>query len=174
MPKKWLILESIRVILLHSGGHIGYASADKYRRNAGRHWKNFVYNMAKDWERMNLDWYFGFLPKRRLIMFYDQLKENPERELRRLVDFLRVSVSNRTMHCVMDKREGIYKRSKRLLNFNPFDDGMKAMLNERQKFVYDILLGKTDSNRNVVSTTSNELSTSLLIAADSGPGNKTA
>ncbi len=37
-----------------SGGHIGYASADKYRRNGGRHWKNFVYNMANDWERMNL------------------------------------------------------------------------------------------------------------------------
>jgi len=92
---------------------------------------------------MNLDWYFGFLPKRRLVMFYDQLKENPEHELQRLVDFLHISVSNRTMHCVMDKREGIYKRTKRLMNFNPFDESMKTMLNQRQKFVYDILLGKS-------------------------------
>jgi hypothetical protein len=60
-----------------SGGHIGYASADKYRRNGGRHWRNFVYNMANDWERMNLDWFYGFLPKRRLVVFYDQLKDHP-------------------------------------------------------------------------------------------------
>jgi hypothetical protein len=37
-----------------SGGHIGYASADKYRHNGGRNWKNFVYSMANDWEKMNL------------------------------------------------------------------------------------------------------------------------
>jgi hypothetical protein len=56
-----------------SGGHIGYASADKYRRNGGRHWKNFVYNMANDWEKMNLDWYHGFPPNRRLVVFYEEV-----------------------------------------------------------------------------------------------------
>ena len=121
-----------------SGGHIGYASADKYRRNGGRHWRNFVYNMANDWERMNLDWFYGFLPKRRLVVFYDQLKDHPERELRRLLDFLRVSVSNSTLQCVMDKKEGIYKRSKRLLNFSPFDESMKQLLLEKQKIVYEV------------------------------------
>ena len=52
-----------KMICFHlTGGHIGYASADKYRRNGGRHWRNFVYNMANDWEKMNLDWFYGFLP----------------------------------------------------------------------------------------------------------------
>jgi hypothetical protein len=56
-----------------SGGHIGYASADKYRRNGGRHWKNFVYSMANDWDKMNLDWYYGFPPNRRLVVFYEEV-----------------------------------------------------------------------------------------------------
>jgi hypothetical protein len=73
-----------------------------------------------------------------------QLKENPERELRRLLDFLRVSVSNSTIQCVMDKKEGIYKRSKRLLNFSPFDDSMKSVLAKKQKVVFDIMKQKPD------------------------------
>lgn len=133
-----------------SGGHIGYASADKYRRNGGRHWKNFVYNMANDWERMNLDWYYGFPPKRRLVVFYDQLKENPERELRRLLDFLRVSVTNSTIQCVMEKKEGIYKRTKRLLNFSPFDDAMRTTLLQKQKIVYDVMQRTDDESLNGV------------------------
>jgi hypothetical protein len=139
-----------------SGGHIGYASADKYRRNGGRHWKNFVYNMANDWERMNLDWFYGFLPKRRLVVFYDQLKEHPEREIRRLLDFLRVSVSNSTIQCVMDKKEGIYKRSKRLLNFSPFDDSMRSLLMEKQKSVYEIMQRKDDETPIVTSQNKTE------------------
>ena len=133
-----------------SGGHIGYASADKYRRNGGRHWKNFVYNMANDWERMNLDWFYGFPPKRRLVTFYDQLKENPERELRRILDFLRVSVSNSTIQCVMEKKEGIYKRNKRVLNFSPFDDNMRSALMQKQKLVYEVMQRRDDESLNGV------------------------
>jgi len=105
---------------------------------------------------MNLDWFYGFLPKRRLVVFYDQLKEHPEREIRRLLDFLRVSVSNSTIQCVMDKKEGIYKRSKRLLNFSPFDDSMRSLLMEKQKSVYEIMQRKDDETPIVTSQNKTE------------------
>lgn len=137
---------------------MGHASADKFKRNSGRHWKGFFYTMAKDWEKMNLDWYYGFQPKLRLVMFYDQITENPDRELRRLLDFLGVAISDTTMQCVMDKKEGIYKRAKRLLNFNPFDDSMKAFLDDRRNHVYNILKGGSEEG---TTSSSNKNTTSL-------------
>lgn len=123
------------------GGHVGHASVDKYKKNSGRHWKGFFYGMANDWEKMNLDWYLGFAPNLRIVLFYEQMIENPDGELRRLLDFLGAAISNTTMKCVMDKKEGIYKRAKRLLSFNPFDESMKRYLDERRNRVYNILKG---------------------------------
>ncbi len=119
-----------------SGGHTGYASTDKY---VGREWKNFVYSKAIYWEQFNLDWYNGFSPKDRLVVFYDHLKKHPERELRRLLDFLAVHVSNSTLRCVLARDEGMFKRSRKPLDFDPFDGSMRSLVTEKQKVVYRIL-----------------------------------
>ena len=62
----------------------------------------------------------------------------------------------------MDKKEGIYKRSKRLLNFSPFDESMKKLLFEKQKLVYDIMQRRDDEvpSSESVNTTSTISSTS--------------
>ena len=38
-----------------SGGHIGYASHEKFIRDKGRFWHEFVVTKARDWEDMNTD-----------------------------------------------------------------------------------------------------------------------
>ena len=134
-----------------SGGHVGYASAEKYRRE--NKWRNFVLNKAEEWAAMNLAWYSAFANstgsgrsnggkrKKLLLLRYDDLREDPERELRRVLDFLGVSaeVSRETMECVMSRREGIYKRPRRPLGFDVFGgegSEMRRLLEAKMSLVY--------------------------------------
>ncbi|TRY68247.1 hypothetical protein TCAL_04080 [Tigriopus californicus] len=119
-----------------SGGHVGHASIEKYRRNNGKYWRTFVHSKGADWEKMNLAWMDGFPPQDRLIVFYDDLMNQTEIELRRALNFLNMSVSEAMMTCAMSKREGIYKRSKKVLNFDVFDSDMRQMLTDRQSRVF--------------------------------------
>lgn len=48
-----------------SGGHVGHASLEKYRRNNGKYWHNFVMTKGSEWERMNLAWFGAFAPEDR-------------------------------------------------------------------------------------------------------------
>ena len=98
-----------------------------------------------------------------------------------MLDFLRVSVSNSTIQCVMDKKEGIYKRSKRLLNFSPFDESMKKLLLEKQKLVYDIMQRRDDddlpsSERVNTSSTSSSTSTTnnIIYSGDTSDKNRSS
>ena len=43
------------------------------------------------------------------------------------------------MQCVMDRKEGIYKRGKKKLGMEVFTSGMKAFLQEKQTSVYGVL-----------------------------------
>ena len=43
-----------------SGGHIGHASQEKFSRDKGRFWQDFVITKARDWEAMNSDWINNF------------------------------------------------------------------------------------------------------------------
>lgn len=135
-----------------SGGHVGHASVDKYKRNGGKYWKNFVSNKASEWQRMNLDWYNSFSESDRLVVFYDRLYAAPMEELQTVLDFLRVSVSNSTLQCVGERKEGIYKRSKKKISFDVFDENMKSLLTETQKSVY-AKLHRTDWHNVQVTTT---------------------
>ena len=88
---------------------------------------------------MNLDWFHAFSPENRLVVFYDELLSNPSAVLKTIFDFLQVSVSGSALQCAMDRREGIYKRTKKKLGIEVFSDDMKKFLIEKQKSVYRIL-----------------------------------
>jgi hypothetical protein len=88
---------------------------------------------------MNLDWYDSFSEEDRLVVFYDQLTSAPMAVLQTVLDFLRVSVSKNTLQCVMARKEGIYKRSKKNLGLDVFTDDMRKMLNDKQRNLYTVL-----------------------------------
>ena len=50
------------------------------------------------------------------------------------------------MQCVMDRKEGIYKRTKKKLGMEVFTSGMKAFLQEKQKSVYRVLQKSINNN----------------------------
>ena len=112
----------------------------RYKRNGGKYWKNFVNTKGEEWEKMNLAWFHSFGPDDRLVVFYDQLLSSPLAVLKTVLNFLQVSVSGSTLHCVLDRNEGIYKRSKKKLGIEVFNNGMKAFLQEKHKNVYKLLM----------------------------------
>ena len=50
------------------------------------------------------------------------------------------------MQCVMDRKEGIYKRTKKKLGMEVFTSDMKAFLQEKQKSVYRVLQKSINNN----------------------------
>ena len=121
-----------------SGGHVGHARADKFRDG---NWEKFVYKKAIVWEEMNRDWLQNFQGPL-LVTFYTNLKDNLEFELKRICEFLNVEISKDSMECVLSRKDGIYKRSKQVLKFDPFDENMKKFLEEKKsnlnKIMWDI------------------------------------
>ncbi|KAH8411205.1 hypothetical protein KR215_000297 [Drosophila sulfurigaster] len=139
-PEKAIIAEFNR----QSGGHIGFASPDRYKRTKGKYWQQFVSNKLKGWELMNLSWARNFTGSIKVV-FYDDLVHHTERELRNILDFLEFPVSEQLMRCAIMRKEGIFRRKKRLLSFDPYTDVMRAELLARRRLVYG-MLGRLKDN----------------------------
>jgi len=144
-----------------SGGHTGHASPARYKRNGGKYWKNFINTKGEEWARMNLDWFHSFSPENRLVTFYDELLSKPLAVLKTILEFLQVSVVPTSMQCVMDRKEGIYKRGKKKLGIEVFTSGMKAFLQEKQRDVYTVLQKTGYTSNNNSSATQENAKTTL-------------
>ncbi|CAH1118724.1 unnamed protein product [Phaedon cochleariae] len=118
-----------------SGGHIGFASPDRYKRMRGRYWQQFVTDKLNGWQQMNLDWLYNFTGPTHVI-FYEQLVDNVEHTLRTVMAFVGVRVDEGLVQCAMERKEGIYRRKKRAVNFDPYTEKMKERIKEVQEKVY--------------------------------------
>lgn len=101
-------------------------------------WQQFVSNKLKGWELMNLSWARNFTGSIKVV-FYDDLVQHTERELRSILDFLEFPVNEQLMRCALMRKEGIFRRKKRLLSFDPYTDAMRAELLARRRIVYGFL-----------------------------------
>ena len=54
-----------------SGGHIGHASLEKFRKDDGKAWQDFVMQKVTDWENMNMDWVMNFQGPLLVIHYQD-------------------------------------------------------------------------------------------------------
>merc|ERR1719369_1305361 len=125
-----------------SGGHVGHATQEKFNRDKGRFWQDFVVNKAKDWEAMNTDWIKNFHGPL-LVILYSDLINNVEEQLRRTLDFLSVSVTKEEMECAMKRKEGINRRKKkRLKTGSVFDGYLTNIVNERKDRVLKLVKQK--------------------------------
>lgn len=84
---------------------------------------------------MNLDWLYNFTGPTHVI-FYEQLVQNVGNSLRIIFDFLEIKVPEEQFQCALERQEGIYRRKKRLLNFDPYTEAMKKELKKAQEKVY--------------------------------------
>jgi len=107
-PYKAILAEFNR----QSGGHVGHARPKAFKSKG---WPTMVQNGALSWERFNTNWakYFESDPENLLVVHYSQLRNNTEAEVKKVLEFLEISVTNSTMQCVMKHREGRYHRQKK-------------------------------------------------------------
>ena len=129
-----------------SGGHIGHASANSYKRQGGKHWKSFVYNGIVKWSNTNTYWFESFPdPSTRHVIFYDKLISDTQHELEKLLEFLNIDITKSQMECTMTHKEGMYHRSKKkVVGVELFDAKMRQTINDIKERVYKVLKDETD------------------------------
>lgn len=85
-----------------------------------------------------MNWLYNFTGPTHVI-FYEQLVDNLEHTLKSVVEFLNISVDASRFKCAMDRKEGIYRRKKRVLNFDPYTQNMKGKIEKVQQQVYEAI-----------------------------------
>lgn len=146
-----------------SAGHIGFASVERFTRTEGRcewitlklcprdyssnflfiipDWHQFVTNKLWLWEQTNLSWAKDF-PGRLKIVFYDDLVSNTDETLRDILQFIGHKVDEDLLKCTLSRKEGIYRRRRRIQRFDPYTKEMHEKISEKTKEVFE-KLGRT-------------------------------
>jgi hypothetical protein len=101
-------------------------------------WQQFVADKLSAWRQTNLDWLHNFTGPMHVI-FYDQLLEDVAIHLQDLLHFLKLNVSEQNLACALERQEGIYRRKRRVVNFDPFTAAMKQALQREQDVVYEAI-----------------------------------
>ncbi|XP_072520960.1 sialate:O-sulfotransferase 2 [Salminus brasiliensis] len=106
------------------GGHIGFASQAHWQ---GKEWPEFVKNYAPWWASHTLDWLkYG---KKVHVVHFENLKQDLFSQLKSMVLFLGLEVSEDRLLCVVGQKDGNFKRSGlRKLEYDPYTPEMRATI----------------------------------------------
>lgn len=76
--------------------------------------------MAEDWLNFTGDLH---------ILIYERLKADPVNEIKSLLNFLQIRISQKELMCVLENMKGRFKRpSKNLTNYDPYSHEMRSTL----------------------------------------------
>lgn len=101
-------------------------------------WQQFVKDKLKAWKQINLDWLYNFSGPTH-VLFYEQLVGDVENSIRSILEFLELPIDENLLKCALERQEGIYRRKRRVLNFDPYSSAMKKQLQMEQEKVYDAI-----------------------------------
>ncbi|XP_041972464.1 WSCD family member AAEL009094 [Aricia agestis] len=122
---------------LHKG-HIGTASKSAFRKRTEGHsrsdWETYVFNQLRIWEHLHWSWLHNFSGPVHIV-FYETLVDDTQCTLGGILNFLNQTVSEEHMECTVVNKEGIYRRQKKLHNFEPFTQEMYAAIDVVKKRV---------------------------------------
>ncbi len=115
-PKEAILAEFNRrhSVKYEQNQHVGLAPQQEFDT---KQWVIFVKQFAKFWENFHLKWLNSdkfSQPGEMLIVYYDDVKINTERELRRMLHFLKVKANDDVIKCTVSDqvRQGVFKRNK--------------------------------------------------------------
>ncbi|XP_045623434.1 uncharacterized protein [Procambarus clarkii] len=89
-----------------SAGHLGVAGPAAFR---GADWARFVYGQMELWKAYALDWII--LGRSVMVVHYEHLLEDPQRELRGIIQFLRLRAEKNRLQCVLANLDGAFRRA---------------------------------------------------------------
>lgn len=101
-------------------------------------WMKFVVAKLHAWEQTNLSWGRNFSGAV-LIIYYEDLVDDVEKTIRDILKFIDYPINEDLMRCAILRKEGIYRRKKRLLAFDPYTATMKKLIEEKRTEVYTAL-----------------------------------
>ncbi|KAM9446657.1 sialate:O-sulfotransferase 2 isoform 1-T2 [Clarias gariepinus] len=106
------------------GGHIGFASQAHWK---GKEWPEFVKNYAPWWASHTLDWLqYG---RNIHLVHFEELKHDLFNQLKRMVLFLGLDVSEDRLLCAVAQKDGNFKRSGlRKLEYDPYTPEMREKI----------------------------------------------
>lgn len=105
-------------------------------------WMKFVTTKLHAWEQTNLSWGRNFSGPV-LVIYYEDLVDEVEKTIRDILKFIDYPINEDLINCAIMRKEGIYRRKKRLLAFDPFTQTMKKMIEDKRSQVYTELGRKT-------------------------------
>ena len=154
-PFDAILAEFNRLQVINEKGrmsHTGHATLEKFHGNwtmearkivpGCSSFECFAREMILSWKEFNLSCLNKFHSNLEdlIIISYEDLFSNPGRELSRVLQFLKVGISDTSMKCAMDRKEGIHHRKKDKANhiqmYSP--KVMKRMKSEKD-YVYNAL-----------------------------------
>ena len=105
--------------------------------------QDFVSTGAERWLELILDWTeFG---QDVFFIFYEDLAEDPIKEMRQLVSYLGLTVSERRLSCISQHLEGSFQRSEQQLT-DPFTSSQHSMIRGVINKAREIIQEKTGRN----------------------------
>ncbi|XP_077980461.1 sialate:O-sulfotransferase 1-like [Glandiceps talaboti] len=134
-PYKAMLAEASR----EHAGKTGFAPLDIYYNEKG--WDLYVKKYSSEWESQVSQWLL-FHDGPMLLVRYEDIKDNPLHELRRITKFLNVIFEDSRVACVIKNMDGTFHRpddDRRFLGFDPFTDEMHLNIEERIERVNDLL-----------------------------------
>ncbi|XP_071033025.1 WSCD family member AAEL009094 [Parasteatoda tepidariorum] len=96
-------------------------------------WVNFVQTHSRLWMESVLDWLQFQGPL--MVLRYETIIDELPSQLIHLLKFLDTNVSWNAFQCVLRNRDGIFRRARKQLNFDLFDDSLKKIVEGYKKIV---------------------------------------
>ena len=126
------------------GGHTGHAGVDSFKKEGGKRWKEFLKPKLIKWEAMNTDWINNFEGPL-LVISYTQLQNNLETQLKKILEFLEVTVETLELSCAVSRQEGVFMRPKRKLS-GLLNKELVMLVNGSRKAVLDSINHKKSNS----------------------------
>ncbi|XP_002739810.1 sialate:O-sulfotransferase 1-like [Saccoglossus kowalevskii] len=121
----------------HQAGKTGFAHPSDFHTPE---WRDFVRVASNGWE--NKVTVYLKTTKPLLVVHYEALKEDPVKELKKVLSFLDLPFDEYRQECVRNNLEGSFHRPENnTLNFDPYTDAMRTNIERRiirvNKILYD-------------------------------------
>ena len=99
--------------------------------------QSFAFNEVQKWADLIFDWVI--LSPNLVVIHYEFLKEDQEREVRKIVNFLGIKENDERFKCMKNQRYEWFKRNKKVLNQNPYNMMVNEKIKELIKITQDLL-----------------------------------
>ncbi|XP_055346240.1 WSCD family member CG9164-like [Paramacrobiotus metropolitanus] len=113
--------------------HTGIAQGDSYDTEE---WRSFVPKSIEEWKEMNEYW-LSQNPVTVHVVQFEELLTNKKEELLKVIDFLgfKDQLDENMLNCVVEKYEGLFRRRKFKMDFEPYTPEMKEQIENARDLV---------------------------------------